>query len=109
MDTSGLETHRAVVLEIFCKEAATCLASFLRLALVGARTGLTLSAAVSALVFVGMGRNIFGIRSTGSRALIDLAIIGWAFPSLFLLLFECHNFSTRINPLKQRTCRLLRQ
>jgi hypothetical protein len=94
MDTSGLETHRAVVLEILRKEARTCLASFLRLALVGAGTGLALSAAVSALVFVGMGRNVLGVRSTGSRSLIDLAIIGGAFPGLFLLLFGCHNFST---------------
>jgi hypothetical protein len=94
MDTSGLETHRTLVLEIFRKAGEICLAPFLRLALVSAGAGLALSAAVSALVFVGMGRNVFRIRSTRSRSLVDLAVIGWAFLSLFALLSGCHNIST---------------
>ena len=72
----------------------TCLASFLRLALVGAGAGLTLLATVSAFVLFGMRWNVFGIWPTGSRAVIDFAVVGRALLSLFLLLFGCHFIST---------------
>src|SRR6478672_5176436 len=72
----------------------TWLASFLRLALVGAGAGLTLLATVSAFVLVGVRRNVFGIWLTGSRPVIDFTVISRAFLSLFLLLFGCHFIST---------------
>jgi len=91
MYAGGPETHRASDLDIFgARERWTRLASFLRLALVGAGAGLTLLATVSAFVLFGMRRNIFGIWPTGSSSVIDFAIVGRAFLSLFLLLIGCH-------------------
>jgi hypothetical protein len=66
----------------------------LRLALIGAGARLTLLAAVSAFVLIGMRWNIFWIWPAGSRPVIDFAVVGRAFLSLFLLLPGCHNIST---------------
>jgi integral membrane sensor domain MASE1 len=66
----------------------------LRLALIGAGAGPAVLATVSALVLVGVRRNVFGIGPTGSRSAIDLAVIGRAFLILILLFFGRHDFST---------------
>jgi hypothetical protein len=66
----------------------------LRLALVSAGARLAALATVPAFMLFGMRGNIFGIWATGSRPVIDLAIVGWRFACLFLLLSGCHNIST---------------
>jgi hypothetical protein len=90
MNTSGAEAHSAEGSSGF----------FGSLALVGAGSGSSAFATITAFVLFGVGRNVLRVGLTGPGSLVSVALFNRVFPllgrilTLFLLSGGCHNISS---------------